>query len=55
MAMDSGLRQEITAFLIELPSMQSKEGRQATLLSAGLQEASPHIDLSGILTSLSPV
>ena len=47
MAMDSGLRKEITKFLIELPLLQNKEGRQATLLSAGLQEALPHIDLSG--------
>ncbi len=47
MAIDSGLRKDITEFLITLPMLQSKEGRQATLLSAGLQEALPHIDLSG--------
>lgn len=47
MSMNSDLRKEITEFLIPLSSMQSKEGRQTVLLSAGLDNIIPHIDLSG--------
>ncbi len=50
MAIESKLRKDIVNFLITLPFFQSENGRKATLLSAGLDNVLPTIDLSGSTT-----
>lgn len=45
--MNTDLRKQILAFLTPLPMLQSENGRKVMLLSAGLEEILPHVDLSG--------
>jgi hypothetical protein len=47
MALNSNLRQDIVEMLVNLPIFQSKNGRTAILLTAGLDNALKIVDLTG--------
>ena len=55
MAIESRLHQNIVDFLITLPFFQSKNGRRAILLNAGLDKVLPTINLSGSTAEFIPL
>ena len=55
MAINSKLQREIIAFLTPLPAFHDKEARRAILFTAGLQEITYVLDLSGSAAQFIPL
>lgn len=49
--MDTKLRQEIVAFLVQYGNLFDEKSRKALLLSAGLDEILPYIEISGNISN----